>query len=576
MLPNLRRRYRRGRRGPQRAELEQLPRPARRARRATARGCGPRASPCASRAARIAEHVGAAGRARRCAFFDALELDRRARRSIAGRILKEIRERLRFLDDVGLGYLTLDRAPRRCRAARRQRIRLATQIGSRLTGVLYILDEPSIGLHQRDNRRLLDTLRAPARPRQHRRRRRARRGDDPRRRLRRRPRARAPASTAARSSFAGHARRSSPTQPTSLTGAYLSRRASDRDARRAPRAGQRQRSRVVGARASNNLQGHRRRVPARPAHRASPASPAPASRTLVNDILLPRARARRSTAPSAEPGAHDARSRASSSVDKVIDIDQSPIGRTPRSQPGHLHRALHAHPRALRRAARGHARAATSRAASRFNVKGGRCEACEGDGVHRDRDALPARRLRPLRGVRRPALQPRDARGPLPGQVDRRRARHDRRRGAAASSSTSRRSPTSCGRSQRRRPRLPHARPAGHDALRRRGAAHQAGARSCRSAPPARTLYILDEPTTGPALRRHPASCSTCSTGWSSRATRCVVIEHNLDVIKTADWVIDLGPEGGAAAARSWPRARPRRWPSVKASHTGQFLADRR
>ena len=140
---------------------------------------------------------------------------------IAGRILKEIRERLDFLNDVGLDYLTLSRNSGSLSGGESQRIRLASQIGSGLTGVLYVLDEPSIGLHQRDNARLLETLKTPPRPRQHGDRGRARRGGDPRRRPRgrHRPGGRHPRRQGHRRR---HARRTSWTNPRSLTGQYLS------------------------------------------------------------------------------------------------------------------------------------------------------------------------------------------------------------------------------------------------------------------------------------------------------------------------------------------------------------------
>ena len=162
---------------------------------ATATACAPRAGPCRVKGRTIAEYV-SLPISDALRVFEGFQFTEREN-LIAGRLLREIRDRLKFLDDVGVGYLTLGRSAATLSGGEGQRIRLATQIGANLTGVLYVLDEPSIGLHQRDNRRLLATLVPAARSGQQRHRRRARRGDDPHRRLRRSTSARAPASTAA-------------------------------------------------------------------------------------------------------------------------------------------------------------------------------------------------------------------------------------------------------------------------------------------------------------------------------------------------------------------------------------------
>ena len=186
---------------------------------------------------------------------------------IAERVLKEVNERLRFLLDVGLDYLNLNRSSGTLAGGEAQRIRLASQVGSGLVGVLYVLDEPSIGLHQRDNQRLDRHARAAARPRQHRHRRRARRGDDPRRRLRRRHRARARGSTAARSSPTG-ALDEVLAEPRSITGPVPDREALDPVPGDPAPAG---RGVAHGPRrARAQPQGHRRRAPARVLRRASP------------------------------------------------------------------------------------------------------------------------------------------------------------------------------------------------------------------------------------------------------------------------------------------------------------------
>ena len=298
------------------------------------------------------------------------------RNEIAHRILKEIVDRLTFLSDVGLDYLTLSRASGTLSGGESQRIRLASQIGSGLTGVLYVLDEPSIGLHQRDNARLLDTLQAPARARQHRHRRRARRGRDSRRRLCRRHRPRAPACTAARSSPRGRPRRSRPI-PNSLTGHYLSGErfvpipAKRRKAAARPRAEDCRRARQQSERTSP------RRFRSGLFTCVTGVSGGGKS-TLTIDTLY-KAVARHLNGASDPPAPHD-RIDGLEQLDKVIDIDQSPIGRTPRSNPATYTGAFTpirewfaGLPEAKQR---GYQPGRFS-----FNVKGGRCEACQGDGV---------------------------------------------------------------------------------------------------------------------------------------------------------------------------------------------------
>ena len=226
-------------------------------------------------------------------------------------------------------------------------------------------------------------------------------------------------------------------------------------------------------------------------------------------------------------------------------------------EPGDLHRAVRRRsascsPRCPRRSC-----AATTPGRFCFNVKGGRCEACEGDGMHRDRDALPARRLRALRGLRRQALQPRDARDPLQGQEHRRRARDDRRGGARVLRERARIAARSCRRcttsasatstSASPRPRSPAA---------RRSASSSRRELSRRAT--GRTLYILDEPTTGLHFDDVEQLLEVLQRLVDAGNT-VVVIEHNLDVIKTADWSSTSAPRAGRPAARSSPRARPSR-----------------
>ena len=389
-------------------------------------------------------------------FFASLALSEREA-AIARRVLKEIRERLGFLMNVGLDYLTLDRPAGTLSGGEGQRIRLATQIGSSLVGVLYILDEPSIGLHQRDNRRLLDTLRAAARPRQHRARGRARRGDDPRRRLRARPRAgRGRARRAPRRRR--HARRDRRPIPSRSPASTCPARAASRCRSTGGRATSS--SSPSTTRASTTCKGMARAHPARHLHlrhrrvglgqvHARQRHPLPRAGP---DALSRAGPARRAHAHRGRPAHRQGRGH-------------RPVADRPHAalQPGDLHRRVHVHPRALRADARG-AHARLPAGPLLLQRQGRALRGVPGRRAGEDRDALPARRVRHLRRVQGQALQPRDARGPLQGRQRRRRARHDRARGAR---------------------------------LLRRGAGHQE--RSCR---------------------RSTTSASTTSA-WASRRRRC-------------------------------------------------------
>ena len=258
--------------------------------------------------------------------LDSLRLSEREQ-TIARQVIKEIKERLGFLHDVGLDYITIDRGAATLSGGEAQRIRLATQIGSKLMGVLYILDEPSIGLHQRDNHKLIRTLDRAARHRQHAARRRARRGDDPRGRLGRRHRpgrrrARRPRDGVGhgrgRARDAGEHHRAVPARraehPAAADPPSRGPARTSWCAARAPTTCATSTSRSRSARSS-----------------ASPASAAAARARSSTTSCIASSRSR-CTARSSGPGAHD-RVEGIALIDKVIDVDQSPIGRTPRSNP---------------------------------------------------------------------------------------------------------------------------------------------------------------------------------------------------------------------------------------------------
>ncbi|MFC3456200.1 excinuclease ABC subunit UvrA [Amycolatopsis speibonae] len=494
-------------------------------------------------------------------FLDELELGKREQ-VIAGAVLKEIQARLRFLLDVGLNYLSLDRASGTLSGGEAQRIRLATQIGSGLVGVLYVLDEPSIGLHQRDNHRLIETL----------------------------VRLRDLGNTlivvehdedTIRSSdwvvdigpgageHGGHIVHSGPYKKIlknkeSITGAYLSGRSKiEVPAIRRPIDKKRQLT-VVGAR-EHNLRGLDVSFPLGCLVSVTGVSGSGKS-TLVNDILA-TVLANKLNGARQVPGRHT-RVNGLAGVDKLVRVDQSPIGRTPRSNPA-TYTGVWDHVRKLF--------AATTEAKVRgyqqgrfsFNVKGGRCEACAGDGTIKiemnflpdvyvpcevckgdryNRETLEvhykgktvsdvlnmpieeaAEFFEPIKAIHRHLATLVDV---GLGYV---------RLGQPA--------PTLSG-GEAQRVKL---------------------ASELQKRSTGKTVYILDEPTTGLHFEDISKLIGVIN-GLVDKGNTVIVIEHNLDVIKTSDWIIDMGPEGGSGGGTVIAEGTPEYVAAVEESYTGEFL----
>jgi excinuclease ABC subunit A len=493
--------------------------------------------------------------------FESLDLTPREE-AIAGRVVREIRDRLRFLVDVGVGYLTLGRSAATLSGGEAQRIRLATQIGSTLSGVLYVLDEPSIGLHQRDNRRLLATL---ARLRdlgntvvvvEH---------DEETIRtadyvIDLGPGAGEQGGWVV---FQGPPARLAEDGCGSLTGDYL-RGARAIAVPRARRPAVRGALVIRGARA-NNLKHIDVAIPLGVLTAVTGVSGSGKS-TLVNEILY-RALARALYGAADEPGPHTC-IEGIEQIDKVIQIDQSPIGRTPRSNPA-TYTGLFTFIRELF-AMLPEARARGFRPGRfSFNVKGGRCETCQGDGViaiemHFLPDVYVTCQECKGRRYNRETLEVK-YRGKsiadiLDLTVDQALPLLEHFPPIAAKLRTLQE--VGLGYIELGQPATTLS---GGEAQRVK-LAKELSRRST-----GRALYILDEPTTGLHFEDTRKLLDVLNK-LVDQGNTVVVIEHNLDVVKAADWVIDLGPEGGDAGGRVVAEGTPEEVARCRASYTGQAL----
>jgi excinuclease ABC subunit A len=482
---------------------------------------------------------------------------------IAGPILKEVRERLRFLVDVGLDYLTLNRSAESLSGGEAQRIRLATQIGSRLVGVLYILDEPSIGLHQRDNGRLLSTLKQlrdlgntvivvehdeeTIREADH--------------LIDLGPGA---GKHGGEVIAAGTVKQVMNTAA-SITGQYLrgARRIAV-PAHRRPRDAARV-VRIEGAR-EHNLKDVTAEFPLGLFVAVTGVSGSGKS-TLVTDILQ-KALSRHFFRARVLPGLH-ARISGLEHLDKIIDIDQSPIGRTPRSNPA-TYTGIFTPVRELfaelpESKIRGYGPGRFS-----FNVKGGRCEACQGDGLVKiEMHFLPD------------VFVPCDV---CKGKRFNRETLEVRFRGLSVAEVLDLTVEDACGvfeNQPRILQKLETLRDVGLGYIHLgQSATTLSGGEAQRvklatelsKRDTGRTLYILDEPTTGLHFEDVRVLLGVLHK-LVERGNTVLVIEHNLDVIKTADWILDLGPEGGVRGGTIVAQGTPEAVATVKESHTGRYLA---
>ncbi|MGB5257164.1 MAG: excinuclease ABC subunit UvrA, partial [Woeseiaceae bacterium] len=559
VLPNLERRYRETESGAVREELSKF---------LNSQDC----PDCkGTRLNEAARHVFVAGRSlpeitnlsigHAREFFNTMKLEG-WRASVADKIVKEISERVGFLSDVGLNYLSLDRSAETLSGGEAQRIRLASQIGSGLVGVMYILDEPSIGLHQRDNKRLLGTL-THLRDLgntvivvEH---------DEEAIQLADHVVDLGPgAGVHGGQVVAQGTPQQIKDEPRSLTGQYLSgKRAIEVPAERSPQDKQRQIS-IIGA-TGNNLKEIDASIPVGLMTCVTGVSGSGKS-TLINDTLYKAVseelnRASRNPAPHKEI-------RGLEQIDRVIDISQSPIGRTPRSNPA-TYSGLFTPIRELF--------AGTQEARSRgympgrfsFNVKGGRCEACQGDGVIKvEMHFLPdvyvpcdvCRGKRYNRETLEIRYKGKNINEVLEMTVE-------------DAAEFFRNVPVVARKLQTLMDvGLTYIR-LGQNATTLSGGEAQRVklAKELSKRDTGNTLYILDEPTTG--LHFHDIEqLLGVLHRLRDHGNTVVVIEHNLDVIKTADWIVDLGPEGGDGGGRIIAAGTPEQVASTSGSFTGAYL----
>ena len=496
-------------------------------------------------------------------FFESLKLSAREQK-IAAQVLREIRARLDFLLAVGLDYLSLERSAGSLSGGEAQRIRLATQIGAGLTGVLYVLDEPSIGLHQRDNRRLIETL------------------------LKLRdlgntlivvehdedtikaadwlvdigPGAGLGGGEVVHSgSYAAIL-----DNRTSITGDYLSGRIKIETPKKRRKTDKERQIKVVGAK-ENNLRDVSVSFPLGVMTAVTGVSGSGKS-SLVNDVLY-QVLANKLNGAKGVPGRH-IRVEGLEQLDKVVHVDQAPIGRTPRSNPAtytgvfdHIRKLFAETPESK---VRGYQQGRFS-----FNVKGGRCESCSGDGTIRiEMNFLPDVYVtcEDCKGARynRETLQVK-YKGKSVGDVLSMPI-SEAAEFFAPINSIARylntlvdvglgyvrlgQSATTLSGGEAQRVKLA-------TELQRRSTG--------------RTIYVLDEPTTGLHFEDTKKLLNVLSD-LTDKGNTVIVIEHNLDVIRCCDWVIDLGPEGGSGGGQVIAEGTPEKVAANKASHTGKFLAE--
>ncbi|NQV69620.1 MAG: excinuclease ABC subunit UvrA, partial [Pseudohongiella sp.] len=485
------------------------------------------------------------------------------RAKIAEKILKELQDRLKFLVDVGLNYLTLSRSADTLSGGEAQRIRLASQIGAGLVGVMYILDEPSIGLHQRDNARLLNTL----------------------------FHLRDLGNTVIVVEHDEEAIRSADhiidigpgagvhggeivaqgsisdilKSKKSLTGKYLSGKEKIEIPKQRTKFNEKKILRLSGA-TGNNLQNLSLTIPLGLFTCITGVSGSGKS-TLVNHTLYPIAATKLNGATTLNPSPYE-EIEGLELLDKVVDIDQSPIGRTPRSNPA-TYTGIFTPVRELF--------AGTQEARTRgykpgrfsFNVKGGRCEACQGDGLvkvemHFLPDVYVACEVCRSKRYNRETLEVKykgknisevlnmtieDAReffDPVPVIARKLQTLID----VGLSYVCLGQAATTLSGGEAQRVKL---------------------SRELSKRDTGKTLYILDEPTTG--LHFHDIKqLLSVLHHLRDQGNTIVVIEHNLDVVKTADWIIDLGPEGGSGGGQIIAEGTPEDVVSIKASYTGKYL----